>query len=129
MSLCVLLSFAAACSQESTQPAAKGITACSETQPGVVVKKFPRQLSPQAKKAVLRARPGDWIKGTLLLDAKASPEDLTESLLALGAKPGAWSDTTHQMTVELPVSCLESVVELPEVMYFEAASVYSDSAD
>ena len=100
---------------------------CTMTQPDVAVKKLSRQLSPQAKKAMLRARPGDWIKGTLLLDAKSSPEALTESLRELGAKPGSWSETAHQLTVELPVACLESVFANPAVMYFEAASTYSSS--
>lgn len=129
MPLFVTLFSLAGCFEESAHTVAKTVAPCTQTQPDVTVKKLSRQLSPQAKKAMLRAQPGDWIKGTLLLGAKTPPDDLTESLRKLGAKPGSWSETTHQMTVELPIACLESVVGLPEVMYFEAASAYSNSTD
>jgi hypothetical protein len=100
---------------------------CTVIQADVIVAKFSRQMSPQAKKALLRAKPGDWIRGTLLFNTKIFPEDVIARLLEMGTEPGNWSDTTRQLSIRLPVACLADVLELPEVMYFEAATTFSYS--
>lgn len=50
---------------------------------------------------------------------------LEQQLIALGAKPGVWNKQTNQLSLSVPVECLEKLVELDGVVYFEKATSYS----
>jgi len=91
----------------------------------ILKKRLSNRLSPSAKKAVLRGKPGKIILGLLQVASSVEFDVLEQQLITLGAEPGAWNKLTHQLTLSVPVERLEALVELDDVVYFETAAPFS----
>lgn len=83
------------------------------------------RMGARAKKAVLAGRPGDTVRGILEISPTADSCALEDRLARLGARVRSWSPTMHHVTVEAPVARLSSLVDLEDVVYFEAESTFS----
>jgi hypothetical protein len=87
-------------------------------------RRLSNRLSPSAKKAFLRGKPGELINGMLQVAANDKFEKLEPQLIELGVNIGVFNDQTNQLSLSVPVDSLEALVDLDGVVYFEASTPY-----
>lgn len=80
------------------------------------------RLSPQARKAALRAGPAHGavrVVATVELAAGQRPETLDVPLSQLGAELRGWSDHSHVMTVSIDPACLDALGAIRGVTFVQ----------
>lgn len=90
-----------------------------------MTQQLPRNLSPRAKRRLVRATTrDDRVRSVVMVAATADSEDLTRSVAALGGTAQSWSGETGLLTVELPAAALGNLAELNGVVHVDADDVY-----
>lgn len=87
---------------------------------------FSRRLSPRARRAALLGNQGEPVGALLQAAASAQIHDLKHQLEQRGAKVGAWMEETRLLAVEVDAPMLESIAEIPGVVYVDMATTYRD---
>ena len=83
------------------------------------------KLSPQAKKLVLSGAKGKMVDGLLMVTTVVELSTLKEKLGGLNIQINSVNEKTRQLNISVPVDQLEPLVSQEGVIYFEAATTYS----
>ncbi len=84
-----------------------------------------QKISPQGKKQLLRAAPGDSTTALVELVPGASPESLADELERLGAEQISWSVETRLLTVQIEAAKLDELAALTAVTYVQVGGRFS----
>lgn len=90
-----------------------------------MMQRLPRNLSPKAKRWLVRATTDDdRVRSVVMVAATADSDDLTRGVAALGGTAQSWSGETRLLTVELPAVQLGNLAELNGVVHVDADDIY-----
>ncbi len=86
--------------------------------------RLPRNLSPRAKRRLVRAAAGEQVRSLVQVAATADPDALARRVAALGGTTRSYSGETRLLTVDIPATGLGGLAELDGVVHVDADDRY-----